>query len=208
MNRKILHCDMDCFYATIEQRDHPEYRGKPVIVGGDPQQRGVVATASYEARAYRIHSAIPARTAQRLCPHAIFLRPRFEVYREVSQTILDIFRSYSEMGEPVSLDEAYIDVTTNTRAMESATVLARDLKEQVHAQTSLTVSVGVSNTKFVAKLASDYAKPDGLTVVTPQRAEHCLTKIFLSRFFPPFSLLFFVDRATRPQALSRSLTEQ
>jgi DNA polymerase IV len=183
MNRKILHCDMDCFYAAIEQRDHPEYRGKPVIVGGDPQQRGVVATASYEARAYRIQSAMPAKTAQRLCPHAIFLRPRFEVYREVSQTIMDIFRSYSEMVEPVSLDEAYVDVTTNTHAMESATVLARDLKEQVHAQTGLTVSVGVSSTKFVAKLASDYAKPDGLTVVTPQQAEQFLAALPVSKFF-------------------------
>ena len=165
--RKILHCDMDCFYAAVEQRDHKEYRGQPIVVGGDPDKRGVVATASYEARVFGIHSAMPSRTAQRLCPHAIFLRPRFEVYRQVSQIIMEIFRSYSDILEPLSLDEAYLDVTTNKRAIESATLLARDLKQLVQAQTGLTVSVGVSTTKFVAKIASDFEKPDGLTVVAP-----------------------------------------
>src|SRR5579884_1988090 len=175
--RKIVHADCDAFYAAIEQRDHPAYRGKPVIVGGDPDKRGVVSTASYEARAYGVHSAQSAKTAQRLCPHAIFLRPRFEVYKAVSQEILSIFRDYTSCIEPLSLDEAYLDVTHNHKGMESATLLARELKQRVLQQTGLTISMGVSYCKSLAKIASDAHKPDGLTVITPQQAEHFLATL-------------------------------
>jgi len=180
--RKIIHADCDAFYASVEQRDHPDYRGKPVVVGGDPEKRGVVATASYEARVYGIHSAQPARTAQRLCPHAIFLRPRFEVYRAVSLTIMDIFRSYSDILEPLSLDEAYLDVTANKRGIESATILARILKQDVYKHTGLTISVGVSFNRSLAKIASDLHKPDGLTVITPQQADQFLAALPIAKF--------------------------
>src|SRR6266567_5988466 len=129
--RAILHLDLDAFYASIEQRDHPEYRGKPVIVGGSPDRRGVVATASYEARRYGVHSAMPSRTAQRLCPDAIFLLPRFEVYRAVSQQIMTIFRARTELVEPLSLDEAYLDVTASVHDLEEAAQLAREIKQQI-----------------------------------------------------------------------------
>jgi len=180
--RKIVHADCDAFYASIEQRDHPAYRGKPVIVGGDPEKRGVVSTASYEARAYGVHSAQSAKTARRLCPHAIFLRPRFEIYQAVSREILSIYREYTSRLEPLSLDEAYLDVTSNHKDMTSATLLARELKQRVREQTGLTISVGVSYCKSLAKIASDAHKPDGLTVITPQQAEHFLAALPVSTF--------------------------
>jgi DNA polymerase-4 len=181
--RKIIHIDLDAYYAAIEQRDRPELRGKPVVVGGDPHKRGVVSTCSYEARRFGIHSAMPSRTAFRLCPHAIFLSPRFEVYQAVSAEIMQIFHSYTDLVEPISLDEAYLDVTTNKRHIASATLLAREIKQQIYAQTGLTASAGVSFNKFMAKLASDYQKPDGLMVVTPEQATDFLDAMPIEKFF-------------------------
>src|SRR5258707_734032 len=146
--RAILHLDLDAFYASIEQRDHPEYRGKPVIVGGSPDRRGVVATASYEARRYGVHSAMPSRTAQRLCPEGIFLPARFEVYRAVSHQIMTIFRQQTALVEPLSLDEAYLDVTDTAHNLDEAALLAREIKRQIWDQTNLTASAGVSYCKF------------------------------------------------------------
>jgi DNA polymerase-4 len=182
-SRKIIHIDMDAFYAAIEQRDRPELRGKPVVVGGHPQKRGVVSTCSYEARRFGIHSAMPSRTAFNLCPHAIFLPPRFEIYQAVSAEIMGIFCTYTDLVEPLSLDEAYLDVTSNKRGLASATQLAREIKQQILAQTGLTASAGVSFNKFLAKLASDYHKPDGLTVVTPQQASQFLATMPIEKFF-------------------------
>src|SRR5579864_8002418 len=138
--RAILHLDLDAFYASIEQRDHPEYHGKPIIVGGSPDRRGVVATASYEARKFGVHSAMPSRTAQRLCPQAIFLPARFEVYRAVSRQIMTIFRQRTALVEPLSLDEAYLDVTDTVRDLEEAARIAREIKRQIWDQTNLTAS--------------------------------------------------------------------
>ena len=181
--RKIIHIDLDAYYAAIEQRDRPELRGKPVVVGGDPHKRGVVSTCSYEARRFGIHSAMPSRTAFKLCPHAIFLSPRFEVYQAVSAEIMQIFHSYTDLVEPISLDEAYLDVTTNKRHIASATLLAREIKQQIYAQTGLTASAGVSFNKFLAKLASDYQKPDGLMVVTPEQTTQFLDAMPIEKFF-------------------------
>jgi DNA polymerase-4 len=181
--RAILHIDLDAFYASIEQRDHPEYRGKPVIVGGSPDRRGVVATASYEARKYGVHSAMPSRTAQRLCPGAIFLPARFEVYRAVSQQIMTLFRQYMALVEPLSLDEAYLDVTGAVRNLEEAARLAREIKQQIWEQTELTASAGVSYCKFLAKIASDAHKPDGLTVIAQDEASVFLEALPIEKFF-------------------------
>ena len=181
--RAILHLDLDAFYASVEQRDHPEYRGKPVIVGGSPDQRGVVATASYEARKYGVHSAMPSRTAYRLCPGAIFLPARFEVYRAVSQQIMAIFRQHSVLVEPLSLDEAYLDVTDAVHTLEEAAQLAREIKRQIWEETSLTASAGVSYCKFLAKIASDAHKPDGLTVISQEEAPAFLQALPIEKFF-------------------------
>jgi DNA polymerase-4 len=181
--RKIIHIDMDAFYASIEQRDHPELRGKPVVVGGDPRRRGVVATCSYEARKYGIHSAMAAQQAYQRCPQAIFLTPRFDVYRSVSVQIMSIFRSYTDLVEPLSLDEAYLDVTHNHQGIASATHIAQAIKRQIYTEIRLTASAGVSFNKFIAKLASDYHKPDGLTVVSPPQAISFLEHIPIGKFF-------------------------
>lgn len=181
--RAILHIDLDAFYASIEQRDHLEYRGKPVIVGGSPDRRGVVATASYEARLFGVHSAMPSRTALRLCPSAIFLPARFEVYRAVSQQIMVIFRRHTPLVEPLSLDEAYLDVTATIRDLDKAAQLAREIKRQIREQTDLTASAGVSYCKFLAKTASDRNKPDGLTVITPEEAPAFLDALPIEQFF-------------------------
>jgi DNA polymerase-4 len=181
--RAILHIDLDAFYASIEQRDHPEYRGKPIIIGGSPDRRGVVATASYEARQFGIHSAMPSRTALRLCPFAIFLPARFEVYRAVSQQIMTIFRQYTSLVEPLSLDEAYLDVTATVGDLDEAVQLAREIKRQIREQTQLTASAGVSYCKFLAKIASNRNKPDGLTVITPQAAPAFLEALPIEKFF-------------------------
>src|ERR1700694_3594327 len=153
--RAILHLDLDAFYASIEQRDHPHYRGQPVIVGGSPDRRGVVATASYEARTYGVHSAMPSRTAQPLCHDAIFLPARFEVYRAVSKQIMAIFRQQTTLVEPLSLDEAYLDVTAAVNTLDEASGLAREIKQQIWEQTKLSASAGVSYCKFLAKISSD-----------------------------------------------------
>lgn len=181
--RFILHIDLDAFYASIEQRDQPGLRGKPVIVGGSPDRRGVVSTASYEARRFGVHSAMPCRTAQRLCPQAIFLPPRFEVYRAVSQQIMAIFRAWTEVVEPLSLDEAYLDVTASVHDLDEAAQLARQIKQQIRSTTDLTASAGVSFAKFLAKLASAAHKPDGLTMVSLTQAPAFLEALPIDTFF-------------------------
>jgi DNA polymerase-4 len=165
--RKILHIDMDAFYASVEQRDNPELRGKPVAVGGSAA-RGVVAAASYEARRFGVHSAMPSVTAKRKCPDLIFVRPRFDVYRAVSLQIREIFAEYTPMIEPLSLDEAYLDVTENLKGMEIATEIATEIRAKIKAATGLNASAGISYNKFLAKMASDLNKPNGQAVITPK----------------------------------------
>jgi DNA polymerase IV len=181
--RKIIHVDMDAFFASVEQRDNPDLRGKPVAVGGTPSQRGVVAAASYEARRYGIHSAMPSRTALQRCPNLCLVRPRFEVYREVSEQIRDIFHRYTDLVEPLSLDEAYLDVTENKMDMPSATIIARQIKELILQETRLTASAGVSINKFLAKTASGINKPDGLTLIRPEKAESFIEKLAIEDFY-------------------------
>ena len=182
--RKIIHIDMDAFYASVEQRDRPELKGKPVIVGGDPQSRGVVAACSYEARKFGIHSAMASSTAYRLCPDAVFIRSRFDVYRAVSSQIREIFCEYTDLVEPLSLDEAFLDVTENYKGMPSATLIAREIKRKVYDRTGgLTSSAGVSFNKFLAKVASDINKPDGITVITPEMADEFMDKLPIRKFF-------------------------
>ena len=181
--RKIIHIDMDAFYASIEQRDNPSLKGKPVIVGGDPKGRGVVATCSYEARKYGIHSAMPCKIAYKRCPYAIFVRPRFEVYRQVSYEIREIFYKYTDLVEPLSFDEAYLDVTENKLNIKYATQIAKLIKREIYEKTRLTASAGVSYNKFLAKLGSDYNKPNGLTVITEDNAQAFLDNLPISKFF-------------------------
>jgi DNA polymerase-4 len=175
--RRILHVDMDAFYASVEQRDKPELRGRPVAVGGQPDQRGVVAAASYEARQFGVRSAIPMSRAVRLCPHLIIVRPDFKRYREASQSVFAIFRSVTPLVEPLSLDEAYLDVTENAWGETLGQTVARRLKAEIKAATGLTASAGVAPNKFLAKIASAWKKPDGLTVIAPERVEHFLQKL-------------------------------
>jgi DNA polymerase IV len=163
--RTILHVDLDAFYSAIEQRDHPELRGKPVVVGGDPDARGVVATASYEARRFGIHSAMPCRTAHRLCPEAIFLRPRFDVYNEVSRQLHDLFQALTPLVEPLALDEAFLDITAALHSPKDPAAVALTLKQRIRDSTGLTSSIGIASNKLVAKIASERQKPDGLTIV-------------------------------------------
>jgi DNA polymerase-4 len=182
--RKIIHIDMDAFYASVEQRDRPELRGKPVIVGGDPGSRGVVAACSYEARKFGIHSAMASSTAYRLCPQAVFVRSRFDVYRSVSRQIREIFHEYTDLVEPLSLDEAFLDVTENRKGILSATAVAREIKQKIYARTGrLTASAGVSFNKFIAKVASDFHKPNGITVVTPGMAGAFIDRLPIRKFF-------------------------
>jgi DNA polymerase-4 len=165
--RKIIHIDMDAFYASVEQRDNPELRGKPIAVGG-ARERGVVAAASYEARAFGVHSAMPSVAAKRKCPNLIFVKPRFDAYRAVSLQIRAIFAEYTAIIEPLSLDEAYLDVTENLQGIASATQIAETIRAKIRTDTGLTASAGISYNKFLAKLASDHRKPDGLFVITPK----------------------------------------
>lgn len=165
--RKVIHIDMDAFYASVEQRDNPELRGKPVAVGG-AHERGVVAAASYEARKFGVRSAMPSVTARRKCPELVFVIPRFDVYRAVSHQIRAIFAEYTPLIEPLSLDEAYLDVTDNLKAMTSATEIAEQIRARIRAETNLTASAGISYNKFLAKIASDERKPDGQFVITPK----------------------------------------
>lgn len=180
--RKIVHVDLDAFYASVEQRDTPALRGRPVVVGGDPYGRGVVATASYEARTFGIHSAQSCRMALRLCPEAVFLRPRFDVYRGISREIQAIYKRCTPMVEPLALDEAFLDVTAVAHS-SSATQIARDLKEAILRRTGLTASAGVSYNKFLAKVASGHNKPNGLTVVTPQTASSFIDALPIGKIF-------------------------
>jgi DNA polymerase-4 len=182
--RKIIHIDMDAFYASVEQRDRPELKGKPVVVGGDPNSRGVVAACSYEARKFGIHSAMPSSRAYKLCPHAVFLRPRFDVYRSVSTDIREIFQEYTDIVEPLSLDEAFLDVTKNKRGITSATLIAQEILKKIYEKTGqLTASAGVSFNKFLAKVASDFNKPNGITVITPDDATAFIDKLPIRKFF-------------------------
>lgn len=179
--RKIIHIDMDAFYASVEQRDNPELRGKPVAVGG-AALRGVVAAASYEARVYGVRSAMPSVTAARLCPDLIFVRHRFDVYRAISAQIRDIFADYTPLVEPLSLDEAYLDVTDHLWPGQTATQVARDIRARIREATQLTASAGVSYNKFLAKLASDQNKPDGLCVITPERGPEFVLGLPVGKF--------------------------
>lgn len=176
--RKIIHIDMDAFYASVEQRDNPRYRGRPIAVGYDGP-RGVVATASYEARPYGVRSAISSALAKRLCPELIFVPARFDVYKAVSQQIRGIFRDYTDLVEPLSLDEAFLDVT-HTR---SATLIAREIKARIQSETGLTASAGISVNKMLAKIASDYRKPDGLFVIPPAQIDTFVAELPIERFF-------------------------
>ena len=178
--RKIIHVDMDAFYASVEQRDDPSIRGKPVAVGGG--HRGVVMAASYEARKFGVRSAMPSVTARRRCPELIFVKTRFDVYRAVSQQIRAIFLDYTDLVEPLSLDEAYLDVTEDRHGLGSARGIAEDIRRRIRDVTGLTASAGVSYCKFIAKLASDYRKPDGLTVITPERGPEFVASLPVARF--------------------------
>jgi DNA polymerase-4 len=180
--RKIIHIDMDAFFASIEQRDNPDLKGKPVAVGGSGK-RGVVAAASYEARKFGVFSAQPSSVAFRNCPDLIFVKPRFEVYKEVSGQIRQVFLEYTDLVEPLSLDEAYLDVTENKKGLRSATIIAREIKAKIKSTTRLTASAGVSINKFLAKVASDQDKPDGLFVITPKQAESFVDKLPIEKFF-------------------------
>lgn len=179
--RKVIHVDMDAFYASVEQRDDPSLRGKPVAVGGS-SGRGVVAAASYEARTFGVRSAMPSSRAARLCPDLIFCKPRFEVYKSVSQQIRAIFLDYTPHVEPLSLDEAYLDVTDDIKGIGSATRIAENIRRRIHAETGLTASAGVSYNKFLAKLASDQNKPDGLCVIRPGEGATFVAGLPVRRF--------------------------
>ncbi|WP_304344359.1 DNA polymerase IV [Chryseobacterium koreense] len=180
-HRKIIHIDMDAFYASVEQQDHPELRGKPVCVGGG--KYGVVAAASYEARKYGIRSAMPGRTALEKCPHLIVVKPRFQRYKEISQQIRNIFYEYTDLVEPLSLDEAYLDVTENKKQMASANEIAREIRKRIFQETGLTASAGISVNKFLAKVASDYHKPNGQKTIHPTRILEFMEELPIEKFY-------------------------
>ena len=179
--RKVIHVDMDAFFASVEQRDDPSLRGRPVAVGHGAA-RGVVAAASYEARAFGVKSALPSVTAIRRCPDLVFVRPRFEVYRDVSQQIHRIFAEFSDVVQPLSLDEAYLDVTANVRGLPTAWITAKEIRARIFAETGLTASAGISYNKFLAKLASDHRKPNGQFAVTPDMGAAWVETLPVSRF--------------------------
>lgn len=181
-NRKIIHIDMDAFFASVEQMDNPELRGKPIAVGGS-ENRGVVAAASYEARKFGVRSAISGTLAKRNCPELIFVRPRFERYKEISNQIHKIFREYTDLVEPLSLDEAYLDVTQNKKGNPSASLLAQEIRNRIFNEVGLTASAGISINKFVAKIASDYHKPNGQKTVTPDEVIPFLENLPIRKFY-------------------------
>lgn len=186
MNRTILHVDMDAFYAAVEQRDHPEYRGKPVVVGSDPKGgkgRGIVSTCSYEARKFGVHSAQPISKAWRLCPHAIYVRPDMKKYERVSGCVMGIFLEFTDILEQVSIDEAFLDVTGSSRLFGSGSEIAAKIKNRIQAELHLTASVGIAANKFVAKIASDLKKPDGLVLVEPGREKEFLSPLPIGRLW-------------------------
>lgn len=180
--RKIIHVDMDAFYASVEQRDHPAYRGKPLAVGGS-RERGVVAAASYEARQYGVRSAMASALAYRKCPHIIFVKPRFDVYKKVSLQIRTIFQEYTDLVEPLSLDEAYLDVTTNKKGLPSATLIAKEIRQRILDTTGLTASAGISINKFLAKTASDLNKPNGQYLIKPEQAADFVATLPIHKFY-------------------------
>lgn len=180
--RKIIHIDMDAFYASVEQRDHPGLKGKPLAVGGS-KERGVVAAASYEARKFGVHSAMPSVTAKRKCPDLIFVKPDFEKYRAVSRQIRQIFHEYTHLVEPLSLDEAYLDVTENHKGLSSATMIAREIRQRILSETQLTASAGISINKFMAKIASDLKKPNGQATIMPEEVLGFLEKLPVRKFY-------------------------
>ena len=182
MTRKIIHIDMDAFYASVEQLDFPELRGKAIAVGGG-EARGVVATASYEARKYGVRSAISGVQARKLCPHLIFVKPRFERYKQLSMVIRSIFYEYTDLVEPLSLDEAYLDVTTNKKNHPSATLIAEEIRRRIFQQTGLTASAGISINKFIAKIASDYHKPNGQKTVAEDEVQDFLDVLDIRKFY-------------------------
>ncbi|WP_375457057.1 DNA polymerase IV [uncultured Methylobacterium sp.] len=179
--RKVIHIDMDAFYASVEQRDDPSLRGRPVAVGGS-RERGVVAAASYEARVFGVRSAMPSVTARRLCPDLVFVRPRFDAYRAISEEIRAVFAAHTPVIEPLSLDEAYLDVSENLQGLPSATAVARAIRAEILARTGLVASAGVSYNKFLAKVASDYRKPDALFVITPAMGPAFVEDLAIGRF--------------------------
>jgi DNA polymerase-4 len=181
--RKIIHIDMDAFYASVEQRDNPSLKGRPVIVGGTPEHRGVVAACSYEARRFGIHSAMSSAKAKMLCPHAVFLPPRFTEYQAASDKIMEIFSYYTDAVEPLSLDEAFLDVTVNKKHSALATLIAQEIRHRIKASLSLCASAGVSYNKFLAKAASDFQKPDGLTVIPPGKALAFIANLPIRKFY-------------------------
>jgi DNA polymerase-4 len=184
ITRKIIHIDMDAFYASVEQRDNPDLRGKAIAVGGSPEGRGgVVATASYEARQFGVRSAMPSKKALQLCPNIIFVKPRFDVYKEVSNRVRDIFRRYTDIIEPLSLDEAYLDVTEDNQQIGSAITIAENIRAAIKDELQLTASAGISINKFVAKIASGMKKPDGLTFIGPSKVEEFMDKLEIDRFY-------------------------
>lgn len=182
MMRKIIHVDMDAFYASVEQRDNPELRGKPIAVGHE-SGRGVVAAASYEARRYGVHSAMPSACARRQCPSLIFVEGRMDVYKSVSSQIHGIFHRYTDLIEPISLDEAFLDVTENKQGIELGVEIARKIKAEIREETGLVASAGVSYNKFLAKIASDYRKPDGLCTIHPSRAVDFISSLPIESFW-------------------------
>nr|WP_321486690.1 DNA polymerase IV [uncultured Draconibacterium sp.] len=181
-NRKIIHVDMDAFFASVEQLDYPELRGKPIAVGGT-SDRGVVAAASYEARKYGVRSAMSSKVAKRKCPDLIFVKHRFERYKEISAQIRSIFLEYTDLVEPLSLDEAYLDVTYAKKGLPSATLIAKEVRQRIFEETGLTASAGVSYNKFLAKVASDVNKPNGMFVVIPDKAQDFIDQLEIRRFF-------------------------
>lgn len=181
-HKKIIHVDMDAFYASIEQLDNPQLRGKPIAVGGGGN-RGVVAAASYEARKYNVRSALSGKIASERCPHLIFVKPRFERYKEISNIIRSIFLEYTDLVEPLSLDEAFLDVTENKKNQPSASLLATEIRNRIFDETGLTASAGISINKFLAKVASDYNKPNGQKTITPEEVEPFLEELPIAKFF-------------------------
>ncbi len=181
--RRILHVDMDAFFAAVEQLDNPELRGKPLLVGGSPEGRGVVSTASYEARPFGCHSALPMAQALRLCPQAIVVPPRMERYAEVSHQVFEILEQFTPLVEPISIDEGFLDVTGSERLLGSAERIARELKRRIHVETKLTASAGLAPNKFLAKLASDLEKPDGLVIVPSDRVQEFLDPLPIKRLW-------------------------
>lgn len=181
-NRKIIHVDMDAFFTSVEQMDNPELRGKPVAVGGN-KERGVVAAASYEARKYGVHSAMPSKIAFKKCPQIIFVKPRFNRYKEISKQVMSIFYEYTDLVEPLSIDEAFLDVSENKKNIQTATEIALEIKNRIKDEIGITASAGVSMNKFLAKIASDYNKPDGIYVITPKKAEAFIEQLPIAKFF-------------------------